>query len=134
MALILVAICVVLLGGASADAQTNESEICVRDARAALDAQWLDAFGPAATVQGPRRIETIEREALAEIAKCSHCPQKPFGYLHPEWEQFKRLIRAGDCVVFFRSNPESWAGLYGREGYLLLRKGRILRTLVTLLN
>ena len=27
---------------------------CVRDARAALDAQWLAAFGPEATVEGPK--------------------------------------------------------------------------------
>jgi hypothetical protein len=118
-ALVAVSLWVVLLGGALPAVQAHASETCVKDARAALDAQWLVAFGPEATVQGPKSIETIEREARGEIAKCSHCPQKPFGYQHSEWEQFKRVIRAGDCVVFFRSNPASWNGLFGREGYAL---------------
>lgn len=56
MALVLVAISVVLLGGASAAGQTKESDTCVRDARAALDAQSLEAFGPEATVQKQKSI------------------------------------------------------------------------------
>ena len=109
----------VLLAGVLSAALAHASESCVRDARAALDAQWLTA---------------IEQEALAEIAKCSHCPQKPFGYQHAEWEQFRHLVRIGDCVVFFRSNPASWQGLFGREGYALVRTGRIVRWLVTVMS
>jgi len=107
---------------------------CVRDARAALDAQWLAAFGPEATVEGPKTVEEIEQEALFRIAECTHCPLRPFGYQYAEWEQFKRLVRPGDCVVFFRSNPASWEGHFGREGYALVRGGRIVRWLLTALS
>jgi hypothetical protein len=69
MALILMGFCVVLLGAASANAQTNEPDTCVRDARAALDAQSLEAFGPEATVQKQKSIETVETEALEEIER-----------------------------------------------------------------
>lgn len=110
------------------------SETCVEDARAALDAWSPKAFGPQATVQGPKRHETIEREALAEIARCRDCPQKPFGYQQAEWEQFKRLIREGDCVVFFRSNPASWNGLYGVEGYALIKNRKVVRIILTLMS
>jgi len=107
---------------------------CVNDAKAALDAWSPKAFGPQATVKGPMSIVTIEREALTTIARCVDCPREPFGYQHAEWEQFKSLIKAGDCVVFFRSNPASWQGLYGVEGYALIRAGKVSRTLVTLVS
>ena len=110
------------------------SETCVEDAKAALHAWSPKAFGPQATVQGPKRPEAIEREVLAEIAKCRDCPQKPFGHQHAEWEQFKRLIREGDCLVFFRSNPASWHGLYGIEGYALIKNRTVVRMILTLMN
>ena len=115
-------------------ALATASETCVEDARAALDEWSPKAFGPQATVQGPKRLETIEREELAEIAKCRDCPQKPFGYQYAEWEQFKRLIRDSDCVVFFRSNPASWKGLYGMEGYALIENRKVVRIIVTMMS
>ena len=133
-----VRIAVVLAGllviGLCSAARAQAPRACVKDARAALDALWLAAFGPDATVEGPKTVQEIEREALAEIAKCAHCPQKPFGYQHAEWEQFKRLMRADDCVVFFRSNAASWQGLFGREGYALVRNGRVVQWLLTSLS
>ena len=88
MALILVAISVVLLAGASAAGQTNESDTCVWDARAALDAQWREAFGPEATVQKQKSIETIELEALERIEK---------------W--FSTLKNPGEDLVFMIVGP-----------------------------
>lgn len=110
------------------------SDTCVKDARTALDAWFPRAFGAEAEVRGPMSTETVERESLERIARCSHCPQQPFGYQHPEWKQFKSLLRQGDCIVFFRSNPDSWRGLYGSEGYAIIRNGKILRTILTLMN
>lgn len=125
---------ILLLCGALTAVRAHASDSCVSDAYAALDSQWHTAFGPDAKVEGPGNIETIERKALAEIAKCTHCPQKPFGYQYAQWEQFKRLIQPGDCVVFFRSNPASWKSLSGREGYALIRNGQIVQTLITLMS
>lgn len=114
--------------------QAQAIRSCVRDARTALDAEWHGAFGPDAIVEGPKTVPEIERESLTRVAKCTHCPQKPFGYQYTEWEQFKRLVRPRDCVVFFRSNPASWEALYGTEGYALVRNGRILRSILTSLS
>jgi hypothetical protein len=129
---VVVLLSLVLLAAASVDAEAAiASGSCVSDARAALDEDWLAAFGPEATVQGPKSIETIEREELASIERCSQCPQPPFGYQHPEWQEFKGLVRPGDCIVFFRTNPQSWSHGYGSEGYVLVREGRIVRFLLT---
>ena len=128
-ALVAVSLCGVLI--ALPDAQAQASETCVKEARAALEVDSPAAFGPEAIVEGPKTIATVEREELANIAKCSHCHQTPFGYQYPEWEQFKRLIRPGDCLMFFRSNPYSWAHAFGSEGYVLVREGRIVEILAT---
>ena len=120
-ALVAVSLCGVLI--ALPDAQAQASETCVKEARAALEVDSPTAFGPEAIVEGPKTIATVEREELANIAKCSQCPETPFGYQYPEWEQFKRLIRPGDCLMFFRSNPCSWAHAFGSEGYVLVREG-----------
>jgi hypothetical protein len=125
---------VVLLAVTYAGHMVANAGTCVNDAKAALDAWSPKAFGPEATVKGPMSIETIEREAFSSIARCADCPRKPFGYQHAEWEQFKSLIRMGDCIVFFRSNPASWPALYGVEGYALIRGGKVSRTLLTLVS
>jgi hypothetical protein len=109
-------------------------ETCLVDARAALDRWSPKAFGDQATVRGPLSIAAIEQEALASSATCIDCPQKPFGYQHSEWQQFKSSIRDGDCIVFFHSNPASWRGLYGSEGYALIRNGSVYRTILTRMN
>ena len=113
------------------DAEAQVSETCVKDAQAALEAKSPTAFGPEAIVEGPKTIASVELEELADIEKCSHCPQKPFGYQYPDWEQFKRLVRPGDCLMFFRSNPYSWEHAFGSEGYVLVREGRIVEVLAT---
>lgn len=126
-ALVAVSLCGMLLAGALSGA----SETCVSDARAALEVDSPGAFGPEAIVQGPKTIETIEREEFATKALCPDCPEKPFGHQYPEWEEFKRLVRPGDCLMFFRSNPHSWDSGFGSEGYVLVRAGRIVRDLAT---
>jgi hypothetical protein len=98
------------------DAQAHASEACVKDTRAALEADSPRAFGAEAIVEGPKTIATVERE---------------LGYQYPEWEQFKLLVRPGDCLMFLRSNPHSWTHAFGREGYVLLREGRIVELLAT---
>ena len=114
------------------DVQAHASEMCVEDARAALEAKLPPgAFGPEAIVTGPKTIETIEQEEFATIvtSNCFDCPAEPFGHQYPEWQRFKALVRPGDCIMFFRSNPYSWDHGFGSEGYVLVRQGRIVEVL-----
>jgi len=116
-ALVAVSLCCMLL--ALGDARAHASETCVNDARTALEADSPRAFGPEAVVEGPKTIEAIEREV---------------GHLYPEWEEFKRIVRPGDCLMFFRSNPHSWKHAFGSEGYVLVREGRVVEILATKLQ
>ncbi len=103
----------------------SRAEDCVRFAKAELE---LDTD---AIVGGPMNIAAVEEKSLAEIAACSHCPQKPFGYLNAKWEEFKSEMRPGDCVVFFRSGRTSWNQLMGVEGYALMRGEKLVRKMIT---
>jgi hypothetical protein len=103
---------------ASPTTQAHGPETCVKDARAALKAESPRAFGTEAIVEGPKTIEMVEREQFAGIADL-------------EWEEFKRHVRPGDCIIFFRTSPYSWAMSFGSEGYVLVLEGQIVRYLAT---
>ena len=42
------------------------------------------------------------------------------------WLRVKKQMRPGDTLWYYKSPPETWAGLYGREGYLLVRDCRVV--------
>jgi hypothetical protein len=106
------------------DAQAHASETCVEDSRAALATESPRAFGPETIVDGPKTIATVELELRAERLLTDQDQ-------YPEWEQLKRLVRSGDCLMFFRSSPYSWEHAFGSEGYVLVREGKIVRDLPT---
>jgi len=58
----------------------------------------------------------------------------PFGYMNRFWKDFKRQIKPGDSLVFFRSDRQSWNGLYGREGYALVRRGKVVKVMIGVLS
>jgi hypothetical protein len=76
----------------------------------------------------------IEQKQRARNAARSDCPQKPFAYMHTEWQKFKSQLRRGDCIVFFRSNPASWNVLAGVEGYALIRGKKLVLEMLTSMN
>jgi hypothetical protein len=42
------------------------------------------------------------------------------------WLVVKAVMKPGDELWYYKSPNETWAGLYGREGYLLLRHCRVI--------
>lgn len=100
-------------------------------AKAELEAKYPGAFGSEAVVRGPESVRTIEQREKANMAACADCPQKPFGYNHANWQEFKSQLRKGDCIVFFHSNRASWERLAGVKGYALIRGKRLLFEVVT---
>jgi hypothetical protein len=40
-------------------------------------------------------------------------------------------MQNGDLIYHFTSDEESWAALYGIEGYALIRDGEVLTIIVT---
>lgn len=58
----------------------------------------------------------------------------PFGYSYGKWGVMKEMMKAGDELWIFSSPSESWANLAGRAGIALVRKGRVIASMVNLLN
>ena len=68
-----------------------------------------------------------EEAALEDIKRCGCCRQVPFGSAYDEWGAFKGWLRAGDFLVYFRNNNDSWRVMGGVEGYAIVRDGKIVR-------
>jgi hypothetical protein len=91
-----------------------------------------------------KTIESIEREHTrrAEDLREVDCrsPErvaallKPFGYSNSEWEQLKAGMQPGDELWTFTSSPASWRALAGSAGIAMVRDGRIVATIVTMMN
>jgi hypothetical protein len=60
--------------------------------------------------------------------------EKPFGFLNAQWEALKSAMQPDDELYAFHSSPESWQALAGRRGYALVRDGKVIREVVTMLN
>ena len=115
----------------AATAHANERE---EQFRAALRAWQPNLFGSGSVSRGPLSVAAVEREGMDAVRGCGHCPQVPFGYMHSYWEKFKRQIQPGDSLVFFRSDKKSWSGLYGREGYAIIRNGKVVKVMIGVLS
>lgn len=104
------------------------------DAKAVLVKSIPTLSGEGAVIYDPITIEEIEKRSLEEMSKCKNCPQVSFGFQNPKWEKFKSEYKAGDIILYFNTNNESWAGLYGREGYALVREEEIIDTILVTMN
>jgi hypothetical protein len=74
-----------------------------------------------------RKVDRRSPERVAALLK-------PFGYANGEWEALKNTMQPGDEFWTFASSPASWRALAGRAGLALVRDGKIVATIVTMLN
>ncbi len=59
---------------------------------------------------------------------------KPFGSLNKEWQALRAKQRVGEEIWTFSSPVDSWKHLAGRGGVALVRSGKVIRAIVTILN
>lgn len=78
-------------------------------------------------------IEEAERKHMVRDKKLGPEPV-PFGFIHDRWVEFKSRFRAGDELWEFSSPGKSWSRLAGRAGYCIVRKGRIIESIITAMN
>ncbi len=78
-------------------------------------------------------VEQAEKENLVSDKGLGPKPI-PFGFINQEWEKFKSRIQSGDELWEFSSPEESWKRLAGRAGFCILRQGRIVDAIITLMN
>lgn len=71
-------------------------------------------------IEGPLSIQEIEKKEL-KWTSTEKKVQLPFGNRHEYWLRFIENFSKGDCIFYFKSGEESWKGLYGREGYVIVR-------------
>ena len=58
----------------------------------------------------------------------------PFGYQNGHWQEFLSTMEPGDELWNYSSPPESWKNLAGRAGIALVRRGKIIANITTLMN
>lgn len=78
-------------------------------------------------------VEECEIKYLIEIEELASSPV-PFGFQHQEWLNFKNQIQEGDELWEFFSPPSTWKHLCGRAGICIVRNGKIIDSLVTVMN
>ena len=80
----------------------------------------------------PLTVGTIE--AANTYPDDGRVPHVPFGFANDEWQRFKAAMLPGDRIYAFSSAPDSWKALAGRAGYVLVRNGKPVAQMVTLMN
>ncbi|KAB2849063.1 MAG: hypothetical protein F9K44_09055 [Hyphomicrobiaceae bacterium] len=77
--------------------------------------------------------EQAEAENLVRNDRLGPDPV-PFGFMNSEWQNLLTQMKAGDELWFFSSPGHFWENLAGRQGYCLVRAGRVVSQLVTRMN
>jgi hypothetical protein len=82
-----------------------------------------------------KRVTVEEAEAAETLVDKRLGPDPvPFGFGNAKWKQLIAQMREGDELWSFRSPRETWANMSGRMGYSLVRGGRVISSIVTLMN
>lgn len=79
-------------------------------------------------------VDEIELLELAGLAKTNADPAVPFGYMNAEWQEFQALAQEGDEFWSYSSPQKHWSACRGSAGYVLLREGRVVASLITELS
>jgi hypothetical protein len=85
------------------------------------------------------KISVEEAEATHPGIRDERTPRfpqaaKPFGFQNAEREALKAETKVGDELWSFASPADSWEHLAGRGGIVLLRNGKSIKVIVTIMN
>lgn len=79
-----------------------------------------------------RKLTIEEAETLNMVSDARLGPEPiPFGYINHVWCKLKSLIQEGDELWEFSSPKVTWECLTGREGVVLMRKGKEVAYIIT---
>lgn len=74
------------------------------------------------------------RVSIHDAEKGNMVDGVPFGSQSAEWEALKAAMADGDELWQFGSPSDSWQHLAGREGYAIVRNGKAVGTIVTMMS
>jgi hypothetical protein len=81
------------------------------------------------------RLTIAEAEAVYGVKDDRLGPNPvPFGFQNDKWRALVAEMQDGDELWEFSSPPESWQNLAGRAGVALIRRGEVVRSIVTTMN
>ena len=78
------------------------------------------------SISNPLSIDQAELQGLDAVLPHSQTPRVPFGRAHAAWQDFKEKYEPGDTLLQAVSPPETWKGLSGWRGYVIVRSGRVV--------
>jgi len=52
----------------------------------------------------------------------------------PGWQELRPKLKRGDEFYYYTTDRQSWAELYGREGYVAIRGDEVVGSLLTAMN
>lgn len=95
-----------------------------------MEKEWL---------QEKLTVEDIEKTSLKNLAEArpdwvGTDKYKPFGMGNDRWETIKGIAKPNDEFWSFRSDSLSWGSLCGRAGYSLVRDGKIIHSIITIMS
>ncbi len=103
---------------------------------------WNQMFGVAATriptipaAWLNQRTTVVEAEA-AHMVRLEKLGPDPiaFGFQNGQWREVLALLQPGDELWNYSSPSETWQNLAGRAGIAVVRDGKVVATLMTLMN
>lgn len=100
----------------------------------------MDSDVPAEWLVTKVELEAVERDNTpnwhAERERAARYPtlKLPFGFQHQAWLRLKEKMQLGDELWEFSSSGDSWAHLAGRRGIALVREGKVIGSIITLMN
>ena len=82
-----------------------------------------------------KQVTVAEVEA-ANMVQCKSLGPEPvpFGFAYAEWRRLIVQMQEGDELWEFSSSSDSWQHLAGRAGIALVRDGKVVDSIVTLMN
>lgn len=82
-----------------------------------------------------RKLTVEEAENLHMVKDDRLGPEPvPFGFLNESWKKLLSCIQVGDELWEFCSPKKTWEYMAGREGIVLIRKGKMIASIVTRMN
>ena len=92
-------------------------------------------------VSEPLTVAEIESEAMRECEEYQRSPgarpdvpMVPFGFANDRWLEFKSKVQESDEIREIVAPPEYWSRLAGWKGFVLVREGKIVADMMTLIN
>jgi hypothetical protein len=87
-------------------------------------------------------VEWLQRRVSVEQVEAAHMVRHErlgtapvaFGFDNGRWRELITQMQDGDELWEYTSPAETWANMAGRAGYALVREGKIVGQITTLMN